>query len=243
MKILKKLLVIAGVAIVAIALLIGGGFFVDRLKFKNVFDEMYYAWIDYPQSYRFAIRPGFWNTIPLAGRPTCDDIQDSVEYDRLLLSYDSDYMKPNTKMFLAVWNKDSENADLVAWYKGSDYVDISVVFAGIVEYSEGEELVLLFIYNVEKKILFFEEIMVETDKILEGLLLFPPLPHEKVERFLKENNITKEEIESYQRYFLYEVAVGSWVEGNGALSKFSKWNPGKFTVVDNTFSDLGEDWH
>ena len=63
-----------------------------------------------------------------------------------------------------------------------------------------------------------------------------------VGKYFEENNITREMIEEYQHYLIYEKILPDWFAGNKENSRFSLENLGDFTVVDNTFAELGADW-
>jgi hypothetical protein len=224
MKILKRVLAVISIAILAVVLLIGGYIFVNSIKSKNVFDEMYYAWADYPQS--LAMQPGYWRTEPLAGHPTFSEISASKDFGFLHLEYSIEYMMPKTKMTTSI-------------YRESCDVDLR----GFVEYAVNEKLILDFSYNKKDNILTIENLTVYSRKITEGEYTWPQYNDaETVKNFLYDNSITKEEIEKYKDYFLNEVAIGSWVDGNGVLSKFSRKNPGRFFIIDNTYSLLSEEW-
>ena len=51
--------------------------------------------------------------------------------------------------------------------------------------------------------------------------------------------ITIDDIERYKSFLLYEIAIGAWVEGNAALSRYSSENPGDYDLIDNTWAVLG----
>ena len=219
----KKILKVLGIFLLVMVLLIGGYMFVNSLKFKNIFDEMYYAWADYPQS--LATQPGYWRTEPLAGHPTFAEISASEDLGFLHLIYKDEYMMPKTQLSISIC-KDSGDLDL----------------RGDVEYAESENLFFDFYYNEDEKALTIECLTVFTKKIIESKFGKQYTDAETVESFLLKHNITKEEIEKYKDYFLNEVAIGSWADGNGAFSKFSRNNPGKFSIVDNTYSLLSAEW-
>ncbi|MDO5603147.1 MAG: TipC family immunity protein [Oscillospiraceae bacterium] len=65
---------------------------------------------------------------------------------------------------------------------------------------------------------------------------------EEVSAFLKEHEITREEIEGYRDHFLYDKVLRDWVEGNGERSLFTQEDHGDYETQDNTFLHLGEDW-
>jgi hypothetical protein len=59
---------------------------------------------------------------------------------------------------------------------------------------------------------------------------------------LEQNHVTRTDIEKYQHYLLYEKFLPDWFVANGNRSKYSLQNLGDFTVVDETYSKLGENW-
>lgn len=65
---------------------------------------------------------------------------------------------------------------------------------------------------------------------------------EEVSAFLREHEITREEIEGYRDYFLYDKVLSDWVEGNGERSLFTQEDHGDYETQDHTFLHLGEDW-
>ena len=64
----------------------------------------------------------------------------------------------------------------------------------------------------------------------------------EVDAFLREHGITREYIERYKNYFLYDKILTDWVNGNSKHSKFNIGNYGDFKLEDNIFSELGADW-
>ncbi|MFI3202309.1 MAG: hypothetical protein R3Y54_12465, partial [Eubacteriales bacterium] len=60
--------------------------------------------------------------------------------------------------------------------------------------------------------------------------------------YFEKYGVTKEMIEEYKNYYLQEVIFTFWTQGNGSASKFTVEKPGKFTIVDNSYINLGEEW-
>jgi uncharacterized protein YceK len=65
---------------------------------------------------------------------------------------------------------------------------------------------------------------------------------EQLAAYFAEQGVTRDDIEHYRDYFLYDKVLTDWVTGNGARSRFSPGDFGYFTVIDDTFANLGEDW-
>ena len=65
---------------------------------------------------------------------------------------------------------------------------------------------------------------------------------ERVDAFLCEYQVTREFIEKYRDYFLYDKLLTDWVNGNGKRSRFTVGNYGNYKIEDNLFSNLGEGW-
>lgn len=52
---------------------------------------------------------------------------------------------------------------------------------------------------------------------------------EVVKEFMKEHNISDEDLEYYKNYMLCEKIIPDWIEGNKKETKFSEDNWGDFT--------------
>ena len=59
---------------------------------------------------------------------------------------------------------------------------------------------------------------------------------EEIYALLELYNLTKKEIGEYQRYVLYDVVVGTWVNANGGNLEKEEEKVRKCTLVDNTFN-------
>lgn len=223
MKVIKKTIII-GLIILAIVLLIGGYLFMNEIKSQNIFDEIYYAWAYYPNI--LPTEPNFSNVKAFEGHPNDDEIFESKNSNKsLLLIFDKQYIESSLRVQLSIYVENTKEIIIVCSKFYAENEDLTI----IINYNQMEKKIQIFPVVIYSKKLGFEYGTEDKDYAI-------------VEQFLKENNITKEEIEKYKEYFLYEVTIGSWVDGNGELSKFTREKPGKFTIVDNTYSLLGEEW-
>jgi hypothetical protein len=100
-----------------------------------------------------------------------------------------------------------------------------------------EKVVFKYTYMVDTKTLVFEPL-----EITRGSSFRSSTDGEDVRAYLAEKGFTREDVEYYRDYFLYDVVVKNWTVGNVFRSLYTTKNPGEFTVVDNTFAEVGEDW-
>ena len=105
-----------------------------------------------------------------------------------------------------------------------------------------ERILLCYIYRRDEKKLELEPLFLFTGKYDETGTATDTDDAAVVEEFFFRNNITREKLEEYKHYFLYEKVLPDWVIGNGDRSRFNVDNYGDFEVEDNSFAKLGEDW-
>ena len=57
---------------------------------------------------------------------------------------------------------------------------------------------------------------------------------DKIALFMEKHNLSREDVQEYADYFLYDVVISNWVSGGS--SKFDKDNLGKFELVNDLIS-------
>ena len=110
-------------------------------------------------------------------------------------------------------------------------------------YIGGEKLFIDFNYDIQTKKLEIEPIRAISDTFLEK---YPEKyeaytyydDSEYITMFMEEHNLTRDEIKEYRDYFLDEVLIGMWVDGNDEESRFDRNNAGKYFLEDNLFANL-----
>jgi len=96
-------------------------------------------------------------------------------------------------------------------------------------YSDFYNLTIRFAYYPKTKTLVLSAVDLITD--------YDGNKDKTLEEILQENNITQQDIRSYQEYFLYEKLLTDWVTGNKERSLFTVDDFGEFTIIDNTFDN------
>lgn len=202
-------------------------------KVQNVFDEMYYTW----DKKNLFVGTKFKNVAAWEDEHIVGLVipGDNVPSNKLSLIYDESYLKKNTTV--SIWiNPDGKN--LIATCK------IIYAYAEDGEgYIGGEKLFIDFNYDIPTKKLEIEPIRAISDTFLEK---YPEKyeaytyydDSEYITMFMEEHNLTKDEIKEYRDYFLDEVLIGMWVDGNDEESRFDRNNAGKYFLEDNLFANL-----
>lgn len=104
------------------------------------------------------------------------------------------------------------------------------------------DIFIQFLYNSQSKMLVCNPITISSVESKEKSGPEPTKNAEFVLPFFVENDIEMEDIEAIKNYVLNEKILPDWFEANAGKSKYSMDNLGEFTVVDETYSQLGEDW-
>jgi hypothetical protein len=135
----------------------------------------------------------------------------------IIFNYESKFLVPKVDEFLMI--QDEVNLVMLegSFYFGS-------------EESWSERVLFKYTYSVDTKTLVFEPITVT-----QGAKFRDTTDGETVKSYLAEKGFTREDVEYYRDYFLYDVAMKNWTVGNVFRSLYTTKNPGEFTVVDNTF--------
>ena len=218
-----KLVAIIGAIVLTLVILIGGSNVYLAHKYKNTFDEMYYAWAEHDNIFLkggadFYLVKALSDSLPHPNKPPKPVITTGLS-----LRYDTEYLRETFYLSLFI-NLEEE----IIAYTCATYVE------------PNEIVILNFNYNKNERTIYFKPIDVLSEKLGFKYSLEQATAEQVIE-FLKMHNITKEDIREYQDYFLYEIAIKTWIEGNGTYSRFTKDNIGEFTIIDDTFSLLGEE--
>lgn len=227
----KKIVLYVLLVIVAIS---SGSLFIDYNKVQNVFDEMYYTWDGY---FKFFIHTKFKNVPALENERIGGTIipGDNSPTNELSLTYDEKYLKEMTDV--SVWiSPDGKNLGAIC----------SIIFAYPdegEEYVGGEKLYIEFYYDIRTKILRTEPMYAISDIFVEHYpdkykQYYKYDDSEYIEMFMAEHNITKEDIEAYRDYFLYDVLIGMWVDGNDKESRYDRNDAGHFVLKDELFANF-----
>ncbi len=106
-----------------------------------------------------------------------------------------------------------------------------------------EQLFMIFTYDVKKKTMSTEPLKAMSDTFAQqypdkyDYYTYYDDP-EYIEMFMEEHDITKEEIEAYRDYFLYDVLIGMWVDGNDEESRYDRNDAGHFVLKDELFANF-----
>ena len=206
----KRLFIIAG-AVALVALLVIGLVHVYRsAHITNVFDEMYYSVVD----------PFYTDTsfgyVDAASNASEDIIPGS---DELTGAYVVSYQSWKKRLL--------GNENMFMHFNPND--QRYVVYASV-SYYEFDGVSLSFTYYPDTKTLEFDPVKM--------VMISTSNSEKSTEEFMAEFDISQSDIRDYQEYFLYEVLLKDWVDGNGERSRFSEGDYGEFTIIDRTFEDI-----
>ena len=146
-------------------------------------------------------------------------------------------MKNNTRAYLTIDPKE----ELIKWTCTVNYSDKSIDL----EYGNDEELVFDYSYNLKDRSLTILPIAVKSTILAEE-------NHEKylrngiygekdyVKAFCELHDISNQDISKQATYFLDEIIVRLWVEGNRGYSQYSVDNIGDCRIIDNLWKMIEE---
>jgi hypothetical protein len=212
----KKIIFPAIAVILCIILVLGIFFFMKSgEKMENIFDEMYLS-IKNPTATES--RFGFVREI--------EDVS---------LVSESDYLHSGVYKSSAL-----ENGERITIFVNMKREEFSVCAS--IEIENTQCIFYTYDYNTETRVLDIKPIILLAYNYLELDVEQYIEDAKRLDAFLREHQVTREYIEKYRDYFLYDKVLTDWVKGNGERSKFTVGNYGDFTVEDNTFANLGEDW-
>ena len=215
---MKKLL--KGTVGVCIAIVISIVAFVVRkaVMVQNVFDEIYYA--EHENQHYKVTKTRFENVIQYKMLKRTLDI---VYSEFTPYNYKDEYMNSNESAIrLSIWKKEPE-VFIGHWIYGSKNNESrDKIFIGIA-------------YSVSKKELTYERLYISTEQADASLGKDAHVGYQQIEAFMDKYSITREDIERMQQE-LFDRIITDWCNGNAGLTRFSLENPGKFTIVDNTWA-------
>lgn len=223
----KKVFILFSIIIVIVV----GGVFMNYNKVQNVYDGMYYTW----EKNRF-VETSYTN-VPALRHERIEGIiipGDIKKSDTLFLSFDDTFLKENTNVDLWV---DRQDKTMRAY--------CTVHFDGTKMSEDSDELQLVFYYKEKNKTLIIKPIQAISNKLIKK---YPEKyeqyeyysDSESMEMFMRDYSITKKDIEEYKEYFVNEVLIGMWLDGNAKESRFTRDNVGDFVIQDNLFENLSE---
>ena len=202
-------------------------------KVQNVFDEIYYTWDG-----NLFVQTDFTNVPALNENRIQGYVYpgDNKISDVLKLSFEDSFIKDNTMVLLNIYPTDRKIHMLcVVYFDGSKEIDPS----------KSEELLLSFYYEVKSKTLTVKPIQAASNSLIkknpERYKRYQYYSNsEYIDMFMEEHSTTKKDIEEYKEYFVNDVLIGMWLDGNAKESRFTRENVGDFVIQDNLFENLSE---
>ena len=204
-------------------------------KVQNVFDEIYYTW-----DRNLFVQTDFTNLPALKENRIQGYIYpgDNKMTDELQLIFNDFYIKKNVSVHLNIYPSDREIGALcIVYYDGTKSLPVTE--------GGGEGFVISAVYEEKTKKLMVKPVRAFSDSMAKKY----PAKYETfedysdsefVEMFMEEHSITKKDIEEYKEYFVNEVLIGMWLDGNAKESRFTRDHVGDFTIQDNLFENLSE---
>ena len=219
MRKIKKVLLFIVICICVVNLIIWTGCTTAQSQMvRNIFDEMYYAAIpDYIYSgslNSFLTKANFSNVSSYQNMQY--EAQYTYENQKLIMAcnvYKHSYLNKNESIVIRA-NYQKKNIDFV--------LSIDCGIDGTNVYYGENILNICYRYNVENQCLTLS-IWIVSD------MLGITCSSEVVKEFMKEHNISDEDLEYYKNYMLCEKIIPDWIEGNKKETKFSEDNWGDFT--------------
>jgi len=200
----------------------------SRIMIRNAFDEMYYAhegttnipWTfasyDNAQLYRFGHLDGDSYRFPKEGV-----FRENYVGDNFLKSNELIKIQGNTI---------EQTLSFICRVGYGIYASK--------EESEGTGIWFEYTYDIEKKTLTMKPLYLQKYQLEQGTSFI--YDAEIVAEFLASKEVTREEIEEWNDYFLYQKVLADWFRANG-MSRFSMRNLGNMEIIDNQFPDVWVD--
>ena len=212
----RKRVILPAIAVVlCIVLGIGAFLFVSERRIDNVFDEMYQS-VKHP-----TLTDARFSYVQELGRT------ESIGYSDNLL--------------MAEYKPESINqGEDITLYIHTD--NNTVLVLATVEIKDNKCLYFKYYYHFDTKTLEIEPLDIFIMYSVYYDIDLGTDNGEDVSAFLHENHISREDVERYRDYFLYDKVLADWLNGNKEHSRFSTSDYGSFRIVDNTFAHLGEGW-
>ena len=205
---------------------------------QNVFEEIYNTY-----SSPNTVKTEFSNVLSLSHNifQVPKDIIGNERGYELYLTYDKGltekpYLRKDTAVYLIL---DPEN-------KTAEW-NCKINFSGDpldIENGNGEELHFSFLYDVRKQQLTTQPVSAQSE-ILNGKHInkycgAESRSGEYIKEFCELHNISRQNIEEYKTYFLNDVIIGFWIDGNSDSSRFSAEDTGAYKTADEFWSLAGE---
>jgi hypothetical protein len=208
---------------------------------SNVFDEIYYDTYWYYMGI-------FYNPLTMASCRRVDaldsrgfDHSDYVSGGRYI-KYKDDYLAPTEGSAISIRFRETEYGKKgILRFRGSVNYATAADATDKRVHSVFEGIELEYEYSVRSKTLTIEPLSVSSDSYgaAPDRLDWIEEP-ELIVAFLRERGIDRYEIERYRDYFLRDLLIKTWTEGNGWRSKFFPSLPGLYFTNDLLFSQLSD---
>ncbi|MFI3176336.1 MAG: hypothetical protein R3Y67_02455 [Eubacteriales bacterium] len=200
-------------------------------KCSNIFDEMYYAaLIDDPIPYSYTTYARYSNCAEYFDYFSRESIFNTIEDGIMFVLNDEAVSKEYAFANYIIYPEDG----VISFSTGIRFPTEPEWRAEIVRLS--------FVYDLKEKIITFQPIQISSSSNVTSGIQRDSTDSVVLLPYFEKYGVTKEMIEEYKKYYLQEVIFTFWTEGNGNASKFTVENPGEFTIVDNSYINLGEDW-
>ena len=228
----KRVVVSVVVGVLVVALVVGGFFHWENRRIHNVFDEMYVSVVMQTRN---------WNVFHEAGvrfnYPEYTDARFGFVKAINGLAHDID----NKDFFWGGYDKGAlKDTEDISIYVHLDDQDFFLAFDYEIE--QDKYLKYRCVYSFKTKAFEIEPLKIYTRNADQYGVEVVVDDGQQVSAFLHEHNISRESIERYRDYFLYDKLLTDWITDNSKHTKFAVDNYGDFKLIDNTFANLGQDW-
>ncbi len=206
------------ISLIAVLVVLIASLFLLSPKAANVYDEMYLTMKSSSgDKYTSLITPNFsQRNTHFSGNMYGEDPQSRY--------YRPEFLRENESLAIA-YSESNKGIVVIYSYKLED-----------------EYLSITYRYYSEKKELVIRPIRVVSEESMAAKGLTGTEDKEFVLPFLEEKGITRTQIEEIKEFIIFERVLPDWFMENWYSSEFSMDNLGDFTVVDETYSMLGEGW-
>lgn len=227
----KKVFILFSIIIVMVV----GGVFMTYNRVQNVFDEIYHTW-----DRNLFVQTNFTNVPALKENRIQGYVYpgDNEITNVLKLKFDDSFINENMSVRLSIYPTDKKiKASCFVYYDSTKTLPVSE--------GRGEGLLISFYYEEKTKMLTIVPVRAFSDILAER----SSKKYEKYEYygdnnyisdFMEEHDISKVQIENYKEYFMNDVLIGMWLDGNAKESRFTRNNVGDYTIQDNLFKNLSE---
>lgn len=213
---MRKKKVVIGLFIFGGMIIAGYSYYQHYVKNQNVFDQMFYTRVRTHYEWFGGNQKTSFNNM--------EQLED--------ISKDAELYSTQEGVFEESYKKD---------YTGEDnYITIDfyreekiIIFSYRIEFpSEDERLWMTYTYDLERKKLIKEPLSIVSSMYNSESQYNTDLF--QIKDLLSRHNLTLQEIEQTQYWFLYDRILADWLDANKNQSRFSLENLGRFKFVDNT---------